>query len=102
MTLVTVLTRDLTVRLGIGGAIAGTDALAAAGSWDRLNWLVRERPATVVVVDSGALPKRLTHYEALGELRRRFPSLSMLFIVRPGRTRPLCSGLAGPACGAWF
>jgi AraC-like DNA-binding protein len=84
MALVAVLTGDPNVRLAVKGPLTETDAVAATRSWDRLTWLLRERPATAVVVDSEALHDPLTQYQALSELRRQFPSLSMLFMVRPG------------------
>jgi AraC-like DNA-binding protein len=57
--------------------------VAAVRSWDGLLRLVRERPATAVVVDSGALPPQLAEDQAMGELRRRFPSLATVFVARP-------------------
>jgi len=84
MALVTVLTGDSKVRQAVRGPLPETHSVAATRSWDRLVWLVRERPATTAVVDSGALPVGLTEYQAVSELRRRFPSLSMVFVVRPG------------------
>ncbi len=62
--------------------------VATARSWDGLLRLVRERPTTAVVVDSGALSGQLED-EAMGELRRRFPSVATVFVARP-RVDPLC------------
>ena len=84
MALVSVLTADPSVRSAVTGPLPKDDSVAVAKSWERLIWLVRERPATTVVVDSGALPRELSEYEAVTELRRRFPSLALLFVVRPG------------------
>ena len=84
MALVTVLTRDPKVRHAVRGPLLDTHFVAATRSWERLAWLVRERPATAAVLDSAALPGHLTEYAAVGELRRRYPSLAVLFIVRPG------------------
>lgn len=58
-------------------------AVAAARSWEGLLRLVRERPTTAAVVDSAALPRHLSEEEAVGELRRRFPSLGVVFVSRP-------------------
>jgi len=58
-------------------------AVATARSWDGFLRLVRERPATAAVVDSGALPRHLTEDEAVSELRRRFPSVGVVFVARP-------------------
>lgn len=84
MALLTVLTRDPKVRLGLRGPLLATHSVAATRSWERLRWLVRERPATVAIVDSAALPGHLTEDAAVGELRRRYPSLAVLLIVRRG------------------
>lgn len=84
MTLVTVLTGESEVRGTVRALLPESSSVAATRSWERLSWLLKERPATTVVVDSGALPARLTLYGGVSELRRRFPSVSMLFIVRPG------------------
>lgn len=84
MALVTVLTGDLRVRNAVRGPLPDTHSMASTRSWGRLTWLIRERPATEVVVDSEALPRKLRADHAVGVLRRRFPSLSMLFIARPG------------------
>ncbi|MGD8602353.1 MAG: hypothetical protein PVF19_13455, partial [Gemmatimonadota bacterium] len=84
MPLVTVLTADPKVRSSVRGPLPDGYTVAPTRSWERLTWLIRERPSTAVVVDSGALPEDLTEDLAVGELRRRFPSLAMLFVVRPG------------------
>jgi AraC-like DNA-binding protein len=83
MALVTVLTRDPQVRQAVRSPVLEAHSVAATRSWERLSWLLRERPTTAVVVDSGALPGHLTEEEAMGELRRRYPSVGALFIVRP-------------------
>ena len=84
MALITVLTRDPKVLQAVLGPLLDTHSVAATRSWARLAWLVRERPATVLVLDSGALPVHLTEDAAVGELRRRYPSVAALLIVRPG------------------
>lgn len=52
-------------------------------SWTRLLWLVRERPVTATVVDSARLGSRIPADELLTDLRRRFPSLGIVFVARP-------------------
>jgi AraC-like DNA-binding protein len=84
MALITVLTRDPRVRLALRSATLDAHSVAATSSWARLRWLVRERPATVVVLDSGAVPPDLSEDVAVGELRRRFPSLAIVLVVRRG------------------
>jgi AraC-like DNA-binding protein len=84
MALVTVLSADPKVRQAARGPLPEEHTLAATRSWERLTWLIRERPATAAIIDSGALPEELDEYLAVSELRRRFPSLSVLFVVRPG------------------
>ena len=83
MPLLTVLTRDPSVRSAFVAPQGGTLSVAATRSWDRLLWLVRERPVTGVVIDSAALPGGYDHAAAVGELRRRFPSLGTVLIARP-------------------
>lgn len=84
MALVTVLTRDSKVRRAVRGPLLDDHTVAATRSWERQLWLVRERPVTAVVLDSGALPHQLAADVAVGELRRRYPSLATLLIVRSG------------------
>ncbi|MDH3205084.1 MAG: AraC family transcriptional regulator [Gemmatimonadota bacterium] len=57
--------------------------MATTRSWERLSWLVRERPSTAVVLDSGALPGHVAEDAAVGELRRRYPSVAAIFVVQP-------------------
>jgi AraC-like DNA-binding protein len=84
MALVTVLTRDLNVRSVVWRSLHDGHAVAVARSWGRLSQLVRERPTTAVALDSGALPVDLAQDVAVGELRRRYPSVAVLLLVRPG------------------
>ena len=84
MALVTVLSTDPEVVRAVSAPLPEDDLVATARSWSRLTWLVRERPASTVVVDSGSLPTDSTVYEAVTDLRRAFPSLAILFVVRPG------------------
>lgn len=57
--------------------------VAVTRSWSRLLWLVRERPATTVVLDSGAFAPGHGPDEAVAGLRRRFPSVATVFVHRP-------------------
>jgi AraC-like DNA-binding protein len=83
MPLVTVLSSAAEVQRALRHPAADTLAIAAARSWEGLLRLVRARPTTVTVVDSGALPRGLEGDEGVGELRRRFPSVATVFIARP-------------------
>ena len=56
---------------------------ARTSSWERLLWLVRERPATCVVLDEDAIPPVAGASGAAVELRSRFPSLALVLIARP-------------------
>ncbi|MDA0329139.1 MAG: hypothetical protein O2958_09050 [Gemmatimonadetes bacterium] len=83
MALITVLTHDPAVLAAVPAPSAGARSVASTRSWERLLWLVRERPVTEVVVDSGALPVDRDPDAALGDLSRRFPSLGTILIARP-------------------
>lgn len=83
MPLIIALTRDSGVVQALRSLRRETHSVAVARTWERLSWLVRERPATAVVLDSGALLDDLTEDVAVGELRRRFPSLATVFVARP-------------------
>jgi len=83
MPLVSVFSNVSAVHRALRESPEATLAVAAARSWDGLLRQVRERPTTIVVIDSGALPPRLSGDDAVGELRRRFPSLGLVFIARP-------------------
>lgn len=85
MPLVTLLTSDPDVQRAIRepAAEARSVAPAAVRTWDGLLRLVRERPVTAVVLDSASLDGRIPGDEAISELRRRYPSLAMVFIARP-------------------
>lgn len=88
MPLVTVLTRDPHVERAVRRSLGPIHIVAVARSWERLLWLVRERPVTVVVLDSGEMHPHLADASAVGDLRRRFPSLATVFIARP-QTDPI-------------
>ena len=84
MAFITVLTRDQKVRQAVRSPVLREHTVASTRTWERLGWLLRERPATAVVLDSEALPAGLAEDLAVGDLRRRYPSVAALFIVRPG------------------
>jgi AraC-like DNA-binding protein len=88
MALLTVLTGDPKVRQAVRRPLeegpGELHAVAATRSAERLEWLVRERPSTAVVIDSKALPAGVEPDMAVGELRRRYPSVAILLIVRSG------------------
>lgn len=83
MTLVTALTRDPEVSAALYAIADERRRVAIVRSWDRLLWLVRERPVTGVVLDSGAMRGEPEPDERVAELRRRFPSLGAVFVSRP-------------------
>jgi AraC-like DNA-binding protein len=87
MAFVTVFSEDLEFRDALCLAL-GPHSVATVRSWERLLWLVRERPVTGVVLDSDALPPGMAADATIGELRRRFPSLATALVARP-RTDPL-------------
>jgi AraC-like DNA-binding protein len=87
MPFVSLLSSDSGVLEALRGGY-GAHSVATARSWERLLWLVRERPVTAVVLDSDALPRGVTADATVGELRRRFPSLATVLVARP-RTDPL-------------
>lgn len=64
------------------GGSGHVDTLVRTRSWSRLLWLIRERPVTVAVVDSAFLGGRIPADELLTDLRRRFPSLGIVFVAR--------------------
>jgi AraC-like DNA-binding protein len=85
MPLVTLLTSDPDVERAIREPVGDARgiAVARARSWDGLLRLLRDRPVTAVVLDSGSLEAHVPGDEAAGELRRRYPSLAMVFVARP-------------------
>jgi AraC-like DNA-binding protein len=86
MAFLAVLSHDARVRAAVCSAVADEDgrALVSAESWERLVWLVRERPVTATVLDSQALPSEVPAEVSIGELARRFPSLATVLIAHPG------------------
>jgi AraC-like DNA-binding protein len=84
MALITVLTKDPKVRAAVWSPATDAHSVAATRSWERLRWLVRERPTTVAVLDAEAIAPEMAEDVAVGELRRRFPSMGILLVVRRG------------------
>jgi AraC-like DNA-binding protein len=84
MPLVTLLTSDPDVQRALRAPAAGARSIvpAAVRTWERLLRLVRERPVTAIVIDSAALDPSVRGDEAVGELRRRYPSLAMVLVAR--------------------
>ncbi len=88
MPLLTLLTNDPDVQRAVRDPHHDALAVASARSWDGVLRLLRERPATAVVLDSAALPRQLPEDHVVGDLCRRFPSVATVFIARP-RVDPL-------------
>ena len=62
--------------------------MAGTRTWDRLQWLIRERPVTAIVVDGRALPSQPEPDALLSGLRQRFPSVGTILVAGP-RPDPL-------------
>lgn len=82
MAFITALTRDRAVFAAAQTAVGDRSSVAGARTWDRLTWLVRERPVTGVVLDSAVLPRGPELTEALTTLLSRFPSLGTVLVAR--------------------
>lgn len=82
MPLVTVLTRDSSVPPALAVPLRPDYHVAPTRSWHRLLWLLRERPVTVAVLDSGAFASGRPPDERITELQRRFPSLALVLAYR--------------------
>jgi hypothetical protein len=78
----------------------GAHAVATARSWDRLAWLVRERPVTGVVLDSDALPTEAPPKRRSGT-RACFPSLATVLVADPSPIPSPSSGSVGRASAGW-
>ncbi len=87
MALIPVLTHDPQLVDVVSASVGERFAVARSSSWERLAWLVRERPATTVVLDSAAFAGSVEPAERIGDLRRRFPSLGCVLVFRPGTDR---------------
>jgi len=77
----TVLSRDPLLAAAVSSARA-VSAGATVRSPGRLLWLVKERPVTTVVMDSGAFGDPWESEATLRELGRRFPSVGVVFVAR--------------------
>ena len=71
--------------LRLAGLMAPGHSLARAHSWGGLNRVILERPVTGALVDLDALPPHPLPEKTLGELRHRFPNLSLVLLVRGER-----------------
>lgn len=87
MALIPVLTPDSRVADVVSRATPDRAVVAPTRSWERLVWLVRERPATVVILDSAGFPDAPQPDERIADLRRRFPSLGCVVVFRPETDR---------------
>ena len=84
MALLALLTRDRGVEGTLRVRLEGFHTVACIGRWGRLLEYVRERPAICVVVDEASLPGRGQPDGAVAELRRRFPSVALVWLARRG------------------
>jgi len=89
MALIPVLSPDPRVAAVVSRATPGRFVVGRATSWDRLAWLVRERPATAVVLDSAGFPEEPEPDARISELCRRFPSLGWVLVFRSGTDRTI-------------
>ena len=89
MALIPVLSPDPRLAEVVSEATSDRVVVARSSSWDRLQWLIRERPATGVVLDTGGLPPVPEPDEGIADLRRRFPSLALVLVFRPQADRTM-------------
>jgi len=82
MSLLAVLSRDTSLLESLREPGRTQGEVASARSWDRLLWLVRERPVTCVVLDSAAMTPATEAHVGVADLRRRFGSVSTVFVHR--------------------
>jgi len=83
MPFVAVLTKDARLRSGLREGV-GAREVAGAQTWERLTWLVRERPVTGAVIDTDSLPGGVPADAVVAELTRRFPSVATIIVARRG------------------
>lgn len=88
MMLIPILTCDVRLVTAARAAVHEPMSMTGVGSWDRLLYLVRERPVVSVVLDGAALPGVPGPEEKVADLSRRFPSLGCVVVSRP-RTNPM-------------
>lgn len=80
MPLLAALSREATLVGALRSRVRPAGDVAEARSWYGLVRLVRERPVTCVALDGAALtPPRAPHL-CVAELRRRFPSVAIVFV----------------------
>lgn len=99
MAAIAVLTRDRSTDQAIRYALAADHALVCLASWSRLEWMVRERPVTVTIIDGLALPRR-NPAGAMLSILERYPSVATVLVAREEMDRALLfrlgrAGLAG-------
>ncbi len=82
--LITTLTRDPVLLKAVSTAVGPRVSVGQARSWERLVWLIRERPVTGVVLDTWALPEHPAPHEVVSDLSTRFSSLATVMVARPG------------------
>lgn len=88
MAFVSLLTRDPLVERAVRRPLQDRHVVALSGGWDRLLQSIRERPVTCAILDEAHLRPLSRPEGALAELRARFPSVSVVWLARPG-TDPL-------------
>jgi len=81
MAFVTFLTRDRGIELGGSEALAAEHLVVRVATWSKLNWVVRERPVTCVLLDGAALPREGGEHP-LVDFMRRFPSVALVLVTR--------------------
>lgn len=83
MALLALLTRDGEVEGTVRRQLEPRHAVARIGGWDRFMLTLRERPVTGAVVDEAYLPLPEHPAGHVAELRRRFPSVALVWLARP-------------------
>ncbi|MDH3270247.1 MAG: helix-turn-helix domain-containing protein [Gemmatimonadota bacterium] len=87
MALLPVLSPDFSLPYAVSTLVPDHFSVARATTWDRLLWLVRERPATAVIIDGVAMTHAPPPEERVAQLRRRFPSLGCIFVSQRATDR---------------
>jgi AraC-like DNA-binding protein len=85
MTLIATFCRDAPVADRLVEALRPWHDVAEAGSWHGFRRMVRERPASVAVVDVDAVGRLPSGRDALGEIRSSYPRLGLVLLVRQTR-----------------
>lgn len=84
MALLTTFCRDRDLHGRVDAALSSAHAVARTSSWERFLHLIRERPVTVGLVDLEALSEASSLRRRLRDLRRSFPNLGLVLLVRTG------------------